>query len=389
MSSISIVGLAGEVERLDPSAGERVLEVRFRLANMFGHPVKLVQLFLGTEMLQDDLLVGEAVRKATRVDADHETKDQGVLSVSAPLEKLDDSFVITVRKIYDYGKHVINYGRSFSLFGWTRAKGKGKGKCATGPQGFLRLGNVSFPTPNDININMMPFVIGHPESIPPEYRQYVKLLQLCQGYECSSEEGKIGYLTIQESLVREGDSQRRPGLHTEAPGLVTISGGKGVVRVEPHWGNGDFLCPVSEIQGGIYMASTLSDSCRVWNARVAKHCDVIGHLGDVEHLRHFLDEGATMKKNELFWITDATPHESLPLNKDQYRQYFRFVTSDVTVWYEKHSTKNRLGIEPDPRMTQIISEDKFVTERCIYCNPAWTGWYCSYCGESVAPADTS
>merc|ERR1719265_2492303 len=53
-------------------------------------------------MLQDDLLVGEAVRKATRVDADHETKDQGVLSVSAPLEKLDDSFVITVRKIYDY-----------------------------------------------------------------------------------------------------------------------------------------------------------------------------------------------------------------------------------------------------------------------------------------------
>lgn len=236
---------------------------------------------------------------------------------------------------------------------------------------------------------MMPFVIGDPASIPEEYRQYVELLQRCQGYKCSSEEGKIGYLTIHESLVQGGETQRRLGLHTEAPGLVTISGGKGVVQVESHWGRGFDFYPVNKIQGGIYMASTLSDSCRVWNARIAKPCDVVGHLGDIEHLRGFLDAGSTMKKNELFWITDATPHESLPLKENQYRQYFRFVTSDVTVWYEKHSTTNRLGIKPDPRMTQIISEDKFVTKRCMYCNPAWTGWYCSYCGESVAPVYTS
>lgn len=395
MSSISIVGLAGEVERLDLSAEERVSEVRCRLANMFGHPMKLVQLFMGAEMLQDDLLVGDAVRKATRVVADHEAKPQGVFSVSDPLEQLDDPIVINVHKIYDYSKHVIKYGETsrWSDFKGAKGKGKGRGKAARdAPQGFLRLGNVSFPTPNDININMMPFIIGDPASIPQEYRQYEELLRRCQGYNCSSEQGKIGYLTIQESLVHGGESQRRPGLHLEAPGLVTISGGKNVIQIEfeSHWGRGDIdFYPVDKMQGGIYMASTLSDSCRVWNARIDKPCDVVGHLGDVEHLRDFLDAGTNMKKNELFWITDVTPHESLPLKEDQYRQYFRFVTSGVTVWYEKHSTKNRLGIEPDPRMTQIISEDKFATERCMYCNPAWTGWYCSYCGESVAPVSTS
>jgi hypothetical protein len=273
------------------------------------------------------LLIGDAVREATRVDTDHEAKPQGVLNVSDPLEKMDVPIVITVQKMYDFGKHVINYGRSLSQaerFEWAKGIGKGKGKHANGsPQGFLRLGNVSFPTPNDININMMPFVIGDPASIPQEYRQYVELLQRCKGYNSSSEKGRIGYLTVQESLVHGGESQRRPGLHLEAPGLVTISGGKGVVQVESHWGRGVDFYPVNKIQGGIYMASTLSASCRVWNARIAKPCEVVGHLGDVEHLRDFLDAGTYMKKNELFWITDATPHESLPLKENQYRQYFR------------------------------------------------------------------
>ena len=47
--------------------------------------------------------------------------------------------------------------------------------------------------------------------------------------------------------------------------------------------------------------------------------------------------------------TDTTAHESLPVDEDTYRQYFRFVTSAVSVWYENHSTKNPLGIVPDPR----------------------------------------
>ena len=45
-------------------------------------------------------------------------------------------------------------------------------------------------------------------------------------------------------------------------------------------------------------------------------------------------------------MTDRTPHESLPLKPGQYRQYFRLVTSNVSVWYAKHSTPNPLGCTP-------------------------------------------
>ena len=61
---------------------------------------------------------------------------------------------------------------------------------------------------------------------------------------------------------------------------------------------------------------------------------------------------------EMVWITDCTPHESLPLPAGKSRQYFRLVTSDVSVWYADHSTPNPLGIVP-PENVKIVSGNKF------------------------------
>ena len=36
--------------------------------------------------------------------------------------------------------------------------------------------------------------------------------------------GKVYYITVQESWVEPGDSQRRPGLHVDSPGKVKIKG---------------------------------------------------------------------------------------------------------------------------------------------------------------------
>lgn len=82
-------------------------------------------------------------------------------------------------------------------------------------------------------------------------------------------------------------------------------------------------------------------------------------MGDVEHLREFLPESETMKPNKMYWITDRTPHEALPLKAGCYRQYFRLVTSQVSVWFEEHSTKNPLGVVPDPTVTEIVKGSKF------------------------------
>lgn len=133
--------------------------------------------------------------------------------------------------------------------------------------------------------------------------------------------------------------------------------------------------------GGIFMMSNVDDACRVWDAKVDPQ--LIGELGSVEHLRqhitHFTHEMADperglgdipatsglfygspidMQANELFWMTDCTPHESLPLPERTHRHYFRLVTGKVSHLYEKHSTPNPLGVEPD---AEVLFVDKFQT----------------------------
>ena len=51
-------------------------------------------------------------------------------------------------------------------------------------------------------------------------------------------------------------------------------------------------------------------------------------------------------------MSDVTPHESVPFAEAAHRQYFRVVTSSVSVWYSKHSTANPLGITPDLSITR-------------------------------------
>ena len=45
-----------------------------------------------------------------------------------------------------------------------------------------------------------------------------------------------------------------------------------------------------------------------------------------------------------------------------YRQFFRLVTSQVSLWYKDHSTPNPLGVEPDPSITRTVVGDKFDRE---------------------------
>lgn len=198
-----------------------------------------------------------------------------------------------------------------------------------------KLGTVEFPESKGININMMPFIMGDVSTIPEEYRGYVPMINACNLPE--SEIGKVGYLTITESNVTKGESQRRGGVHVEKHPNRSWGGGGGA------WGG---------YKGGLFMASNVSNSCKVWN----QYVEVPGMMGDCEHLRSELGEGELLQKNELIWMTDGTPHESMSLQEGTHRQFFRLVTSEVDVWYEDHSTKNRLGIDPAGR---IVKGSKF------------------------------
>jgi len=253
----------------------------------------------------------------------------------------------------------------------------------------------SFPPASDININMMPFIVGETFSsskLPESVRPYWPMIKACLHPEMSrawhhlwpkrlfpSEVGKVNYLTIQESWVEQGASQRRPGLHVDRPGKVKIKNEKqepyvkGRGSSQPyqghHWGQGCAHYVPTEnmeedrfvLRGGIYLASSLPSSCRAWNCSVEPAA--IGSLGNIEHMREALPgPGFELEAGQLYWLTDRTPHESMPLSQRAYRQFFRIVTSQVSLWYKDHSTPNPLGVEPDPAITRTVVGDKFSSE---------------------------
>lgn len=213
---------------------------------------------------------------------------------------------------------------------------------------------LKFPKSQGIWINMMPFVMGSKASIPKKYHHYWPMIEACPIDD--DQKGKVGYLTISENYVAPGEKQRRGRLHVDRPQMSVKAAcnychgfGSGRICFD-EYGEWDWY-------GGLYVASNVSNSTMVWDLQVKP--GVIGHLGDLEHLRDMLGEGRKLDANELVWLTDVTPHESLPIENGGHRQFFRLITSGVGCWYEQHSTRNPLGTEPDPSLTKIFTHDKF------------------------------
>ena len=328
---------------------------------------------------------------------------------------------------------------------------------------------IEFPPPRDIDVNMMPFLLdggGFEKSRLPEYlRPYWPIVERCLPRDqrtTGSPGAGICFLTVQESFVEGGRTQRRPGLHVDCPGSVRVEGEKRrgggsenwhgagesrrytgtewglgachLVPAQPHAGGRDRHARLRgfQLEGGIYMASSVENSCRAWNCKIVPEeeepdeetdadddgrsnddinagaiggkgkaskiktgkdkagkdksgkgktsktkkgkCDkrvrrreAIGPLGNIEHLRHLLppELAQTMKPNHLYWMTDRTPHESLPMGEGTYRQFFRLVTSRVSLWYEDHSTQNPNGVRPNPKITKIVKGNKFDSEGVV------------------------
>jgi len=220
---------------------------------------------------------------------------------------------------------------------------------------------LSFPEASGININMMPIVLQwDPDEmkLPEEYHAYKDMIFQCLEFCDEALLGTVAYLTINETMVDAGNPQRRGGIHSDCQGLLEPSPSWEPQVEFTGWGGGVWFPVRGKFHGGIFMASNVEDSCRVWDAKVDKAA--IGHMGSLEHLRQCLClnniESFTMVPNKMYWMTDCTPHESLPLQTTQHRSYIRLVVGKVTHWYEKHSTSNPLGVLPD---AEVITADKF------------------------------
>jgi hypothetical protein len=240
-------------------------------------------------------------------------------------------------------------------------------------------GETLFPPSRGINVNMMPFVLNDENSLPTDLRHYWPLIRHCRTDHAQYD--AVCYLTIQESDVKAGQAQRRPGIHTESPGIVRTAAvpardsadsagsgddgknevhhsGEGAMAVhvdEEWWGRGRIT---TELVGGIFMASTVPNSCRIWDCAIVDAARLLARHGDIDRLREVLGRGYDIAANQLVWFTDLTPHESVPVPADTHRQYFRLVTREIGVWFKRHNTPNPLGTKPPPSV-RIVDEDKF------------------------------
>lgn len=222
---------------------------------------------------------------------------------------------------------------------------------------FSPCGQVQFPAPQsqeERKINMMPFVMGQKESLPEELHLYYDAL-IAKCPVDPSELGQVCYLTIHESHCERGMAQRRTGLHVDVPGTFRGNGGSFAAAVEM-WGMGWAWTP-DKFVGGMFVASNMNDTAAVWNAIIDTNQGHVNPHGGAEILRPYIGSGWKVPANTLVWLTDRTPHESLPLPVDGHRQFFRLVTSRLSVWYAAHSTPNpKIAL---PERVKIIYESKF------------------------------
>ncbi|GAQ81043.1 hypothetical protein KFL_000690220 [Klebsormidium nitens] len=123
---------------------------------------------------------------------------------------------------------------------------------------------ISFPEPKGIQINMMPIKphdLDLLNTLPAYCRQYYKFIEMCKRAALPAKFNQVAYLTIHESLVPIGESQRRPGLHVERPGEIRDGGlAKTLETSHRFWGGGYKAAGQNELTDGIYMASNTKTS---------------------------------------------------------------------------------------------------------------------------------
>lgn len=192
---------------------------------------------------------------------------------------------------------------------------------------------VKFPDFTGVRCNMMPFIQGDPESVPGEYRQYADVIEAT-----AIQPGQIGHLTIDETVVGAGQTQRGynqfgRNVHVEVGRLSYETFGRW-----GRWGMGNST--ILDLNTGVVIANSVAGTCRVWPGVIEARPTQNGGLD--EYINEYPEEtGTLLGAGELFRMGVLTPHESVAQAEGGPRQFFRLVGSGV-VGRETYFTRNPL-----------------------------------------------
>lgn len=191
--------------------------------------------------------------------------------------------------------------------------------------------NIDFPDFTGIKCNMMPFIQDNPSSLPKVYRPYSQIIE-----NNFLEHGEIGFLTIDESFVEGGKSQRGYNGH----GInrnVHIEVGRSKNR--NYWGGswGGQINTVLEDNTMVLVANSISNTCRVWDTlekRYTPNGDLSYYISDYPE-----ETGQLLNAGEVAKISIFTPHECVAQKVSSQRQFFRIVGKGVH-GREEYFTRN-------------------------------------------------
>jgi hypothetical protein len=189
---------------------------------------------------------------------------------------------------FTHGRHPPGGANSYDVLSRLSSSSGASTGFEDGFVAFSKCGQVEFPEPAGRNGNMMPFILGDKDSLPDDLECYYTLIE---NFPCMVEDvGNMAYLTVHESYVGPDDStqQQRSGLHIESAGLVgstqrnssntvttsTTMASSFMPAKEHYWGMGMLYGP-DRYKAGIYIVSSVSDACEVWDALIDKRVPTI------------------------------------------------------------------------------------------------------------------
>lgn len=208
----------------------------------------------------------------------------------------------------------------------------------------MPLDRVVLPPFSGLRILHMPIIFGRRDTYPEFIQPYTNII-LAAAKSFAHHSGQVVYLTIDEKVVKAGESHRRKGLHVDgwhkteeassggSWGGGGGGGGFGGSRSHGHPGlGGTGLVTVSSHFG-----------CRAWEGVFS---DPVAE-GCCEHLRKDCPDNKAIKleANRLYWMSPHCIHESVVMQEDCRRQFVRISLPSSADWYEG-CTENPLGIKP-------------------------------------------
>ncbi len=181
------------------------------------------------------------------------------------------------------------------------------------------IGKIKLPEYKGDRVYMHEFLIEDPK-MPRGYERWNETLKTIVSH--SPKKTGKAYITIDEKLVKTGESHRRGGPHTDGNYLFGWGGGGSgwltgedgrVLPREKH------LQQYCSDKGGMLIVSSYQ-ACKAWNGEFKGEPN---QGGDCSHIDLSGLESYNLKPNTLYWGNSTFIHESLPIEEDVERQLVR------------------------------------------------------------------